>query len=431
MLSEKERNVLGLIDKNGGEIVEYLRKLVRFKTVAPSYGGKAEGNDYNLLQDLVQRTLEELGFSIDLWEADASKLESFPLSGVNPARDLSNMPVLVGTRKGGGKGKSLILNGHYDTVPSGLVENWTHDPFGAEVESNKIFGRGAADMKGGIAAMLQAIKFIHKAGVALNGDLLVETVPDEEASSMGTLACCQKGYTADAAIIPEPTNMNVLVAMRGATGGSITVYGRAGHADIKQRHWKEGGAVNAIYKAMKIMQALKELTKEWRCRPDKQHRYLNPDITMPTAIRGGDWPIMYPEKVEIMFNADFIPGQANIGKEIEEKIMGVAATDPWMKEHPPKVRIGGGLYGVEVDEKEPIVKAGMEAVKELGMEPKLVGWGTLSDAIHLVNYSKIPTISIGLNNSRIHASNEYADIDELITLTKVLALAIMRWCGCA
>ena len=77
------------------------------------------------------------------------------------------------------------------------------------------------------------------------------------------------------------------------------------------------------------------------------------------------------------------------------------------------------------------MKAGVEAVKELGMEPKLVGWGTLSDAIHLVNYSKIPTISIGLNNSRIHGNNEYADIDELMALTKVLALAIIRWCGCA
>ncbi len=111
-----------------------------------------------------------MNFSIDVWEVDSSELKSFPGSGIIQGRDLSNMPVLVGKLKGNGKGESLILNGHYDVVPEGIVENWKHDPFKGEIEDNRIFGRGANDMKGGIAAMLHAIKFIQKAEIELGGD---------------------------------------------------------------------------------------------------------------------------------------------------------------------------------------------------------------------------------------------------------------------
>jgi acetylornithine deacetylase len=152
-----------------------------------------------------------------------------------------------------------------------VIQNWSQSPFKGNVEDGKVFGRGTIDMKGGIAAMIQAIRFIRDTGIELSGDITVQVVPEEEVSEMGTLACCQKGLTADAAMIPEPTNMNILVAMRGSVCGKITVLGRAGHAAMPQPHWTEGGAVNAISKAAKIVQALEELTVEWRDRPDKRH----------------------------------------------------------------------------------------------------------------------------------------------------------------
>jgi acetylornithine deacetylase len=428
MLTEKERKVLDLIDENKEEIIEYLRKLISFKTITPQEGAKAEGDDYKNLQNFICNTLEEMNFSINMWEVDSSELKSFPGSGAIQSRDLSNMPVLVGKLKGNGKGKSLILNGHYDVVPEGIVENWEHDPFKGEIEDNRIFGRGANDMKGGIAAMLHAIKFIQKAEIELGGDLTVETVPDEEATCMGTLACCQRGYTADAAIIPEPTDMKVLVAMRGSLYGKITVFGRAGHAEMTQPHWTEGGAVNAISKAMKVMAALEELTEEWRTRPDKQHKFLDPDIIIPTVINGGKWAVTYPEKVEIEFGAIFIPNTRNKRREIEEKLMSVANTDSWLKEHPPKLEAGTWLYGTEVDENDPIVKTGMVALKDLGIEPALAGFGSLTDAVHLVNYSKIPTISIGPDYKSAHMTDEFVEIGQLVDTTKALALAIMRWC---
>jgi acetylornithine deacetylase len=429
MLTENERQVVSLIEEGRADLVEYTQKLVRFKTVTPPDDGRAEGDDYRALQSLVSETLGYLGFELEMWEVDAAELEQFPGSGVKPGRDLGNMPILVGTRQGSGEGRSLILNGHYDVVPPGLVENWCHDPFGAEVDGGRIYGRGTNDMKGGIAAMLQALRCIHQAGLELAGDLVVQTVPDEESTCMGTLSCCQRGYRADAALIPEPTDLKVLVAMRGSLYGTITVLGRAGHAEMTQPHWTKGGAVNAITKAVKIVRALEELADDWRTRPEKQHKYLDPDTIVPTVIRGGEWEVTYPEQVEISFGSMFIPSTRDAGEEIEAQLMRVAAMDPWLREYPPKLRAEESLYGAEVDEEEPIVQLGLAALGDLGLEPGLIGYGSLTDAIHLINYAQIPTISIGPGRQSAHMADEYVEIDELVDTAKVLAVSIMRWCG--
>ncbi len=428
MLTDSEKRVLTLIDQGRDDIVKFLAALIGFKTVSPLDGESAKGDDYQKLQDFVSETLKELGFSIDRWEADARELKKFPGSGVDRNRDLSNMPIVAGRRPGAGKGRSLILNGHYDVVPPGLRENWTSDPFEAVVRDGKLYGRGANDMKGGIAAMIQAVRFILKAGVEPGGEIIVQTVPDEEASCMGTLSCCQRGYKADAAIIPEPTDMKVMIAMRGNAGGSITVFGRAGHAELAQPHWSKGGAVNAISKAVKVIQGLEELSEEWRTRPDKQHKLLDPDTIMPTVIEGGEWAVTYPEKVEITYDAVFIPSTKNLPQEIEEKVRRIAECDPWMKEHPPRLESIEWEYGAEISEDEPIAQLGLEALGDLGLEPGFIGFGSLSDGIHLINYSKVPTISIGPSLKTAHMADELVSIEELVNTTKAIALIIMRWC---
>lgn len=429
MITEQERRVLEFIDRGKEDIIEDLRKLIGFRTVTPQENESAKGEDYKDFQKFIRSTLEEMGFDVDMWEIDASKLDSFPGSGVLKDRDLSNMPALAGKLEGSGEGRSLILNGHYDVVPAGIIENWRHPPFDAKIEDNKIIGRGTNDMKGGIAAIIHALKAIQQAGIVLNGDVIVESVPDEEQTSMGTLSCCQRGYTADAAIIPEPTDMKVLVAVRGSVYGRITVLGRAGHAEMPQPDWTEGGAVNAISKAAKIVAALDELTDEWRMSPEKQHKYLDPDIIVPTIIHGGEWPVTYPEKVEITFGSMFIPSTKDKIKEIKAKLKSVADSDPWLKEHPPKLEIDGETYGAEVEEDEPIVDTGREALRDLGIEPELRGYGTLTDSIHLINCLGIPTISIGPDIKTAHMANECVDIDELMNTVKALALCTMRWCG--
>jgi len=428
VITENEQKVLDLIDANKDEIIEYLSKIISYKTITPASGrGVGENkNDYRALASVFSDTLKEMGFEVDSWEIDASQVGDFENSGVDRGRDMSGMPVVIGEMKNGGTGKTLILNGHYDVVPPGLVENWTQDPFTATLRDNKLYGRGTCDMKGGIAAMIQAVKFIQQAGIKLNGDITVQLAPDEEATCMGTFSCCEKGYKADAAIIPEPTNMNVLIAMRGNSGGKITINGRAGHAEMTQPHWKEGGAVNAISKSLKILQAIEDLSEEWRTRPDKQHKYLDPDAIQPTVINGGEWSITYPEKVEINFNANFIPATKNLSQEITDRIMNVAKTDDWLTENPPEIEFDG-MYGAEISEDEPIAQLGIEVLKELGYDSGFSGMGSLTDAIHLINYSKVPTISIGPSDKPAHMADEFVGVDELIAQTKAIALAIMRW----
>jgi acetylornithine deacetylase len=432
MLNHQEKQLLRSIDSGKERIVETLRTLIRYATVTPGLGCKVEDQAFRSYQLEIQAILEGLGFAVDSWEIDAAKLETFWGSGVDPNRDLSNMPVLVGRQNAGGRGRSLLLNGHYDVVPPGELNAWSYDPFGADRAGNRIYGRGTADMKGGIAAMLGALQMIEEAGIELEGELIFESVPDEEGSTMGTLACCQRGYRAEAALIPEPTDMKIQLALRGGVSGKITVFGRAGHADRTQPHFSEGGAVNAITKSMKIVQAMEELNEEWRLRPDKRHKYLDPDIVVPTLIHGGEWFVMYPEKVEIDFTTDFVPGTTDLWRELEEKIRAVAASDPWMRIKPPKLeQTDALLYGAEVDDAEPIVSVAAEIMKELGMPAELTGSGGLTDAVHLINYAKVPTISIGPHTGTAHMHDEHIEIEELVQLTKIIALMILRWCGCS
>ncbi len=402
-------------------------RLIRFPTVTPLLGARAESPAYRDLQTFVSKRLDALSFEVETFEADASSLPRFPGSGVIPDRDLSHMPIVVGRRAG--RGRSLLLNVHYDVVPAGVETNWSHPPFEGVVADGKVFGRGACDMKGGFAAMLHALECIHGAGVELSLPLIFESVPDEEQSSMGTLACCARGIRADAGLIPEPTGLQILVACRGSFSGWIVVTGRAGHSEMTQPPPEEGGAVNAITKAVKVLEGLEALSAEWQSAPERRHRYLDPDILVPTMIRGGEWEVMHPERVEIAFTSDFVPTTKDIRREIQDRLDRIAREDPWLRDHPPVLKPAGFLYAGEVSEDEPIVRTASAALADLGVAPKLVGMGSLTDMVHLVNRSQVPTISIGPSPATAHAVDEHVTTEELVATSKALALTILRWGG--
>ena len=218
-------------------------------------------------------------------------------------------PQLAATLRGRGGGRSLLLNGHIDVVPAKREEGWTADPFDAQVVDGNIVGRGACDMKGGIAAMVVAAEALAATG-ELRGDIVVCTNTDEESSGVGGLACARHGVRADFAIVPEPSSLEVWPACRGTVYCTITLTGRAGHAEQEHPHWRDGGAVNAIEKGRFLLDGVDRLRADWRSRADLRHPLLDPPDIVPTRfVADAGWSVTIPNRVEIDLSVLILPSR--------------------------------------------------------------------------------------------------------------------------
>ena len=182
---------------------------------------------------------------------------------VPPGLSFEGRPQLIARMVGRGGGRSLVFNGHIDVVSAEPRSEWASDPFVASVRDGRLYGRGACDMKGGIAAMVFAVETLSSLGVSLDGDLLVATNTDEESSGAGGTALVEHGLRADAGVVTEPTGFQTWIACRGSDYGVITVPGRPGHAEVRQPDWRLGGAVNAIEKAVVVLDAIASLRAAW------------------------------------------------------------------------------------------------------------------------------------------------------------------------
>jgi len=195
MAEEAQRKVLSLVDEKKDEIVNLLKELIRFKTPCPP------GQNTLPAQRWIAKRLEEMNFKVDMFDV-------FP-----------DEPDVVGVLKGTSGGRSILLNGHIDVAEVRPDEPWKRDPFDPFVEDGRLYGRGAFDMKGGMAAMIMAVAAVQEAGYRLKGDVLIESVIGEEAGEAGTVKCIERGYRADFAIIPEPFGEICI-----GQGGCITVW---------------------------------------------------------------------------------------------------------------------------------------------------------------------------------------------------------------
>src|ERR687893_307852 len=215
-------------------------------------------------------------------------------------------------------------------------------PITPDVRSGRVYGRGACDMKGGVASMLFATEVLRSLDVPLRGDLIVNTVTDEESTGAGSLAVAAAGLRADGGIIPEPTRLTAWLGTRGSLMPRITVEGRAGHAGFPPAHWSAGGPVNAIEKLQIVLEALQRLRHEWQLRPDCRHEALAPGSIVPTSLHAGQWMVSYPAAATLECHVQYVPGQADsdgygsgVEREIEQRVLAACAADSWLSEHPP------------------------------------------------------------------------------------------------
>lgn len=425
--------VLQWIDENESEVVAFLQDIIRIPSVNPWFEDDEYPTKEKEIQIFLEKTLQQLGFETRMWEPVADDLAKYEgRAGYYAGRDFTDRPNLYGELKGSGEGKSILLTGHVDVVKAGT--NWTTEPFGAEVIDGKIYGRGTTDMKGGIAAMIMAVKAIVDSGIKLAGTIKVGTVADEEAGGMGTLAFVHEGYRADACILTEPTALSVAPLCRGILWGKLIIEGKSGHIEMPQGDWRTGGAVDAIEKTSLYLEHFRHLNADWAVR--KTHPLLPiPCQLLVAEIHVGEYPTSFANRSEITFNAQYLPSErdellmgGHVKREIESFVQAIAQTDPWLKENPPRIEWMIDADCGETSADHEFVQTFTKSLERIGEEVKVEGICSHTDMGWFVNVG-IPIVNFGPGEPRIaHQSDEHVSIDELIRSTKAIAATILSWC---
>jgi len=413
--------VLDNIEKDRGEIVDFLQRLIRIPSVTEH---EAE------IQSFIADKMNQLGLHIALWEPNLEELREAP--GYVPVKaGYEGRPNLVGLLKGEGGGRSLIFNGHVDVIPPEPKGAWTIDPWGGELREGRIYGRGASDMKSGLASMIMAVKAVVDSGVRLNGDVMLQTVIDEEYSGNGTLACVLKGYRADAAISCEMSDLQIQPAATGSMWFEILVRGRSASMS---RIWE---AVSAIEKGYRIVRAISDFES---IRTAEKKHPLYPDTRgslacFPGMFQSGAYPSSPPDLCLIRGRMGTLPGETVEGsqREFTEFIQRAASCDPWLRSNPPETKFVGYCgEPAEISADHPICTTLIGSFERCtGETPTVRGHDGCTDARILIRYG-IPTVIFGPGTiTQMHATNEWARVDHVVTATKVNAMAMMQWCGVA
>jgi acetylornithine deacetylase len=428
-LTPEERRVCDEIAAGEGELVDLLRALIRFDTTTHTPGDRPR--DEAALQQMLAQRLRSRGADVQVWEPEPTLIAGHPM--VPEGFTFEGRPQLMARFGGTGGGRSLLLNGHIDVIAAD-GDDWRHAPFGGIVEGGAVHGRGSCDMKGGVACMVFAADTLSRLGVALAGDLIVNTVSEEESTGAGGLAMART-LQADAAIVPEPSGLDVWVACRGSLLPTITVEGRAGHAGLPHRPAEEGGAVNAIEKMALVLEAIVALRREWQQLP--AHPFLSPADCVPTIVAGGEWIVSYPAACRLDCHIEYLPGQADeqgwgslVEQEFTEWILRATATDPWLAAHPPRIDwLVGGVPPAEVPLDDPIVTTSLGAARAVGRTSVLGGLENWHDGATLIVEAGIPSICLGPGDINVaHTIDESVPIADLVACAQAIAVTAMRFC---
>lgn len=377
------------------KLVELLKDLVKIDSVNPSLvpgaAGEAEIAEY-LREWMIAQGLDT------------------ELIVVEPGR-----PNVVGVLKGTGSGKSLMLNGHIDTVG---VDYMTIDPFDPKVEDGRLYGRGSFDMKGGLSASLGAVKAIVDSGVELSGDVVVACVCDEEFASIGT-EHLMKDRRVDAAIIGEFTGFNIQVAHKGFAWIDVVTHGFAAHGSA----YKSG--VDAIAKMGHVLIGLEALQNILL---EDEHPLVGPGSVHASIIGGGRELSTYPDRCKLEIERRLIPGETreDVETEMQHLLQSLSEDDPKFK---ADYKITFYRGPMEISPEEEICKLLEEETKRiLGVVPRFIGGSGWMDT-QIIYEKGIPAVAYGPNGDGAHAAVEWVDLDSVYKGAQVQAEVIKRFCA--
>lgn len=414
-----KQKIVNRVEKERENIVDFLKKLIQIKS---------ETGEEETIQHFIAETLKNIGLEIDKWTVDLNNLKNHP--AYIPVEDnFKSRPNIVGIFRGRGGGKSLLLNGHVDTITSEPVEQWHYSPYSGKVIGDKIYGRGASDMKSGLAAMTMAVKVLKDLNFKPGGNIFLEYVVDEEVTGYGTLSAILRGYQADAGICCETSDLAIQPACIGRLWFRIEIAGKTSSISNK---WE---SVSAINKGIKIINAVDGFEK---IRLNELKHPLYPDNrgALPCTVcmfESGSFPSAIPEHALLRGSMGLFPYE-DVSK-VEEKFMDyiycVSQSDSWLKDHRPKITFKDlGADGAEIPIDSLIVKEIKKSFQKItNTEPIISGREGGSDSRYLIKYGNTPTIIFGPGATKqMHATNEFVSIENLITATKVLAHTIYKWC---
>ena len=376
-------------------LVSLLKDMVRIDSVNPSLvpgaAGEAEMAEY------CADYMRSLGLETIVYDVERGR------------------PNAVGVLKGGGGGRTLLLNGHTDTVG---VDYMTIDPFQPEVKDGKLYGRGAFDMKGGLAASMAALKAVVDSGAALKGDVILAAVCDEEYASIGTERLMED-VTADAAIIGEFTGGDIQVAHKGFVWIDVETHGVAAHGS---RYWE---GVDAISKMGKVLAAIDALGEDLLA---VEHPLVGPASVHASIIEGGRELSTYPDHCKLQVERRLIPGEtrATVEGELSGMMEAIGAGDPkFQAEHEITFYRGP----MEISRDEEICRLIHEGtVKITGEAPNYIGGTGWMDSEIIWNKG-IPVVCHGPSGEGAHAKSEWVDLESVVNVAKVHEYAIREFCG--
>jgi acetylornithine deacetylase/succinyl-diaminopimelate desuccinylase family protein len=379
------------------KVVMLTKKFVQFDTQNPP------GKEKELAQ-YVEEYLRSLGLKTELLDF------------------LPNRPNLFAEYKVNDKGKKFLFDGHLDTVPVGNSSLWTVDPFSGTLKEGKIFGRGAADMKGSIAAFVHALETLIDSGVELNGSVHMLLTSDEEISALGTREFLKKGYSADASIVGEPSCLEVNVAHKGVARWRLKTLGKSTHASTPE----EG--VNAIYKMAKVLNELEKLAKSYSM-SSRQHPLLGrPTLNVGTIV-GGTKDNIVPDFCEITIDRRLLPGDRveEVEREFNQLLSRLASDDPSLKF---ELKLYHSHNPAETPPNHPfVILANWCVEKVLGERRPVKGFQATTEMSHLVE-AGIPSIILGAGDIKVaHTVDEYVLVDELVNCAKIYALILLKYLG--
>ncbi len=323
-------------------------------------------------------------------------------------------PNLV-ARIGGGRGRSLMFNGHLDVVG---VEGMVHPPFAAEEREGRLFGRGSADMKGGVAAMCAAA--YHAANAGIHGEIIIAAVVDEEYESLGTRALLELGVRADAAVVTEPTQLAIMPAHRGFVWLEVEVAGRAAHGS----RWDIG--VDAIRHTGLLLAELDRVDAEEL--PRRTHALLGRGSLHASLIEGGIGMSTYPDRCLLKLERRTIPGESPdaVMQEVERACAAVRARRPTFAAD-VRLLVTQGPSDVHVD--APLVIGLADSLRSCGEDVSIAGMSAWTDAA-LLNEAGIPAVCFGPGDIALaHAAEEYIPLDEIDRATVVMTAFARHWCS--